>query len=64
MTDDPGWTLTVSEISAGVYRVEGRDLAGRSVSSTGEDPEKLLQYVREWLAKKADSVSARPDPAS
>jgi hypothetical protein len=41
----PGWTFTVEEISAGVYRVGGRDLAGRSVSLTGEKPDKLLKTL-------------------
>jgi hypothetical protein len=59
----PGWTFTVEEISAGVYRVGGRDLAGRSVSLTGEDPDKLLQDACARAAENADSPSIRPDQA-
>jgi hypothetical protein len=53
----------VDEISAGAFRVEGHDLDGRSVSLTGDDPEKLLQYAHERLAKIAGSLPARPDQA-
>jgi hypothetical protein len=59
----PGWTFTVSEISAGVYRVEGRDLDGRSVSLTGNDPEELLEDARVWAVKNEDSLPIRPDQA-
>lgn len=31
----PGWSFTVVEVSADVYRVIGRDLAGRTVEATG-----------------------------
>ncbi len=54
--DLPGWAFTVEEISAGVYSVGGRDLAGRSVSLTVEDPDKLLQDARAWAAENADSL--------
>jgi cold shock protein len=58
----PDWTVTVEEISAGVYRVEGHD-GGRSVSVTGDDPEKLLQEAHERLAQIAGSLPAQPDQA-
>ena len=32
-----GWAFEVEEVSAGVYRVDGQDEAGRSVSRTGTD---------------------------
>jgi len=41
----------------------GRDLAGRSVSLTGEDPDKLLQDACAWAAENADSPPTRPDQA-
>ena len=31
----PGWSFAIDEVSAGVYRVLGRDLAGRTVEATG-----------------------------
>jgi hypothetical protein len=58
MADElPGWTFTVDELSAGVYRVEGRDAVGRTVSMTGTDPERLLADAQDWARKKDD---ARP----
>ena len=41
-----GWQFEVQEVSAGVYRVTGRDRFGRRVSSTGTDPDALLQECR------------------
>ncbi len=61
--DLAGWTVTVEEISAGVFRVEGHDLDGRSVSLTGGDPEQLLQETHERLARIAGSLPARPGQA-
>jgi hypothetical protein len=29
------WSFAIDEVSAGVYRVVGRDLAGRTVEATG-----------------------------
>jgi len=49
-----GRTVTVEEISVGVFRVGGQDPGGRSVSLTGDDPEKLLQEAHERLAKSAE----------
>ena len=31
----PGWSFFIQKVSAGVYRVLGRDLAGRTVEATG-----------------------------
>jgi hypothetical protein len=31
----PDWSFAIDEVSAGVYRVVGRDLAGRTVEATG-----------------------------
>jgi hypothetical protein len=31
----PGWSFAIDEVSASVYRVLGRDLAGRTVEATG-----------------------------
>ena len=33
--DLPGWKFTITEVSNNVYRVDGRDAAGRSISRTG-----------------------------
>lgn len=42
-----GWFFRCREVSAGVYRVEGTDLWGRSVGNDGTDPDKLLQDCAE-----------------
>lgn len=47
----PGWAFEVDEVSAGVYRVRGVDEAGRSVESTGTDPEALLASCRSSAGK-------------
>ena len=51
----PGWNFDVDEVSVGVYKVRGWDLDGRTVETTGTDPEALLKQCRESaaiLAKK------------
>ena len=37
-----GWFFRTNEVSAGVYRVDGTDLSGRTVSRTGTDPDMLI----------------------
>jgi hypothetical protein len=41
----------MEEFTPGGYRIEGRDLQGRSVSMTGDDPEKLLRDARAWAVR-------------
>jgi hypothetical protein len=38
----PNWFFRVEEISAGIYKVEGRDLLNRRISRTGPDKDRLL----------------------
>ncbi len=54
-SDAPGWQFTVSERSAGVLQMEGRDQAGRSVSRTGCDYDALLKQC----VADARAISAR-----
>lgn len=42
----PDWEFEIEEVSAAVYRVTGVDQAGRSVESTGTDPDSLLSECR------------------
>ena len=42
----PDWSFDADEVSAGVYRVLGRDRAGRSVEASGLDPEALIEKCR------------------
>ena len=39
----PDWSFAIDEVSAGVYRVVGRDLAGRTVEATGPRLKVLLE---------------------
>ena len=47
----PGWTFEIDEVSAGVYSVRGVDEVGRSVASTGTDPDTVLSECRQSAAK-------------
>jgi len=42
----PDWLFEVEEVSIGVYRISGRDRAGRSVEATGIDPDNLLERCK------------------
>jgi hypothetical protein len=42
----PGWTFDADEVSMNVYKVYGRDQAGRNVEMKGMDPDKLLERCR------------------
>lgn len=50
--DLQGWEFDVDEVSAGVYRVRGRDRLGHCVVVTGENPEPLLDECKA-VARKA-----------
>lgn len=39
----PGWTFSMDEVSAGVWRVRGWHLDGRSVERTGTEESLLLK---------------------
>jgi hypothetical protein len=56
------WSFSVEEVSAGVYRARGVDLAGRTVEASGTDPETLLQECRRAAA--ACLASLRPNSLS
>jgi hypothetical protein len=44
----PGWNFEVDEVSAGVYKVSGKDELGRSVEMTGTDPDALLEESKKY----------------
>jgi len=50
--DLPNWTFEVSEVSAGVYCVSGKNKSGISVELTGIDPDKLLSECKDYARKK------------
>jgi len=52
----PGWSFAIDEVSAGVYRVVGRDLAGRTVEATGPRLKVLIEQCLQAASQKmADS---------
>jgi hypothetical protein len=56
-TDDlTNWSFSTEEVSAGVWRVKGLDLAGRSVEATGTDPEAILEECKQSAREIADDV--------
>jgi len=44
--DLPGWLFEVDEMSANVFKVIGRDKAGRTIEKTGLDPDVLLEECK------------------
>jgi hypothetical protein len=55
----PGWEFEGTEVTPGSYIFRGRDLAGRSVSLSGPDPERLREEVRKWAMAHASDVPRR-----
>ncbi|HEY8463770.1 MAG TPA: hypothetical protein VIM29_07095 [Bacillota bacterium] len=47
----PGWNFTVDEVSAGVYKVIGKDPAGRSVERIGTDPDELIEKCKDYASR-------------
>lgn len=47
----PGWTFEIDEISAGIYSVKGVDEVGRSVASSGTDPDAVLNECKKSAAE-------------
>lgn len=42
-----GWTFTVEEVSAGVYRGHGEDRDGPTVELTRTDPDEAMRLLHE-----------------
>ena len=55
--DVPGWKFTITEVSNNVYRIDGRDAAGRSVSRTSH---KLGELIQECVTDALEVSSRRP----
>ena len=47
-TEIPGWQFFEEEVSAGVYKVQGKDNLGRTVEVCGVDPEKLIEECKKF----------------
>lgn len=57
------WIFEVEEISAGVYKVAGVDLAGHKVESTGGNPDLLLEKCKVWDLEIEQNETTAPDSA-
>jgi hypothetical protein len=44
----PGWTFEIDEISAGVYKVTGKDDCQRSIERTGTHPDAVLDECKQY----------------
>jgi len=56
-SDLPEWTFYMEEVSAGVYEVVGRDMAGHYLSVKGIDLDEILEDCR----MEAKHISNNPD---
>ena len=55
-----GWSITIQEISPGVYEVIASDSLGRSFRSRGFDAAELLEEARQYAARfENDAASPR-----
>ena len=55
----PGWYFRVCEVSAGVWKVEGRDCYGHSVERYGTDNEPPLDACAADALKIVQSLGSR-----
>jgi hypothetical protein len=55
----PGWFFRLEETSAGVYRAEGVDEWGRSVSRAGTEPERLLRQCEDDARAIVERLAGR-----
>jgi len=44
-----GWRIRIEELSNEVYKVEAKDVYGRIISKTGNDPDKLVIEVEKEI---------------
>jgi hypothetical protein len=44
-----GWRIRIEEMSNEVYKVEAKDIYGRVISKTGNDPDKLFIEVEKEI---------------
>jgi hypothetical protein len=44
----PGWEFEVDEVSAGVYKVKGKDEKGRNVETVGTDLDSLIDKCKKY----------------
>lgn len=51
--DLPGWRFELEEVSNNWYELKAVDEAGRSVESSGPDPDALLADARAWALRQS-----------
>jgi ATP phosphoribosyltransferase regulatory subunit HisZ len=56
----PGWTIELSERSAGVWRLQARHDTGRTFETVDHDVDRAFQRLKDY---DADLIRARPDSA-
>ena len=44
-----GWRIRIEELSNEVYKVEAKDVYGKIISKTGNDPDKLVIEVEKEI---------------
>jgi hypothetical protein len=52
----PGWTFHIEEASAGVWRLRAQDEEGRTIESTGVDPDAMKQDALDAIARGRQGV--------
>jgi len=58
----PNWTFWANEVSAGCYRVKGRNaLFGSNLELTGDDPDELIHEARRIAANMERQVCGKLD---
>lgn len=55
----PGWNFDVDEVSANVFKVVGRDSAGRTFEKTGLDPDGLIEEAKRYALKVLAELNAK-----
>jgi hypothetical protein len=46
----PDWTIELTEISAGVWRLQARHVSGVTFETPDSDPERALDRLREYVS--------------
>ena len=55
----PGWQYEVEEVSANVYQVTARNVAGPKIEAIGTDVEQLLEECRENARRMSADLEAK-----
>lgn len=61
MSDVPGWSFTVEEVSAGVYCAKGRGPRRMTVEHNSTDHEEALERAKEYAAELSARTVEKPE---